>query len=176
MLDTLKIRLLPNEEQKQALIETMKNFNLACNYVSEIAFRNKTYSKVKLQNISYYDVREKFQLSSQMTVRVVGKVSKAYKDDMNTFHYISETDPIIYDKKLLSFNSLDEASILTIKGRITIPIVIGSYHKGLIFGKRVRGQADIIYKDNIFYILLVVENNEEFELDTGEFNRGEMKE
>ncbi len=47
MLCTLKIKLMPTLEQFHALLETMKRFNQACNYISEIAFRSRTFPKRK---------------------------------------------------------------------------------------------------------------------------------
>ena len=37
MLLTAKLKLLPNEEQRDALLETMERCNQACNKVSAIA-------------------------------------------------------------------------------------------------------------------------------------------
>ncbi|OXB94034.1 hypothetical protein B9L23_03765 [Parageobacillus galactosidasius] len=51
MLCTLKIKLMPTLEQFHALLETMKRFNQACNYISEIAFRSRTFSKTKIQRL-----------------------------------------------------------------------------------------------------------------------------
>jgi predicted transposase len=81
MLCTLKMKLVPTPEQFHALLETMKRFNQACNYISKIAFRSRTFSKTKIQRLCYYDVREKFGLSAQMTIRAIGKVSESYRSD-----------------------------------------------------------------------------------------------
>nr|WP_286173358.1 transposase [Geobacillus sp. E263] len=96
MLCTLKIKLMPTLEQFHALLETMKRFNQACNYISEIAFRSRTFSKTKIQRLCYYDVREKFGLSAQMTVRAIGKVSESYRLDKKTLHNFKETGAIVY--------------------------------------------------------------------------------
>lgn len=64
---------------------------------------------------------------------------------------------MVYDERILSFKGIDVASILTLDGRILVPMLISEYHKGVLQGKRVRGQADLILQDGIFYLLLVVE-------------------
>lgn len=64
---------------------------------------------------------------------------------------------MVYDERILSFKGLEYASLLTLDGRIEVPIMFAEYHKGIIMGSRIRGQADLILQDNIFYIMLVVE-------------------
>lgn len=157
MLCTMKIKLVPNKEQFNSLLETMKQFNLACNKISKIAFDSNTFSKIKLQKLCYYDIREEFKLSSQMTVRAIGKVCESYKTDKKTLHTFRETGAMVYDERILSFKGLELASILTLDGRIEVPIVLSRYHQGLMCGNRVRGQADLILQDGTFYLMLVVE-------------------
>jgi len=157
MLCTLKIKLVSTTEQFKSLYATMKRFNEACNYISDIAFNSKTFGKIKLQKICYYDVRTRFNLSAQMVVRAIGKVSESYKVDKKTLHTFNDTSAMVYDERILSFDGMEFASILTLDGRIKIPMVLGNYHKGLIGGNRVRGQADLILQNGIFYLMLVVE-------------------
>ena len=157
MLCTTKIKLLTTVEQYSKLLETMKRFNHACNFISETAFNTKTFSKIKLQKMIYYQVREEFELSAQMVVRAIGKVATSYKVDKKSLHVFKETGAMVYDERILSFKGIDVASILTLDGRILVPMLISEYHKGVLQGKRVRGQADLILQDGIFYLLLVVE-------------------
>ena len=157
MLCTLKIKLLPNQSQFEALLATMKRFNEACNFISKLAFNTTTFSKIKLQKDCYYDVREQFGLSAQMTVRAIGKVAESYAVDKKTLHTFKDTGAMVYDDRILSFRNLEAASLLTLEGRIEVPMIISNYHHGLLAGRRVRGQADLILQDGIFYLMLVVE-------------------
>ena len=61
--------MLPDEEQRQALVDTFMAFNNACNFVSKITFEKKLFNKVFLQHIVYRDIREKFRLAAQLAVR-----------------------------------------------------------------------------------------------------------
>lgn len=166
---TLKIKLLPTIEQHNSLLETMKRFNHACNHISGIAFDTKTFSKIKLQKECYYSVREQFGLSAQMVVRAIGKVSESYKADKKTLHTFNETGAMIYDERILSFKGLEIASLLTLCGRIEVPMILGQYHKGLLCGNRVCGQADLILQNGIFYLLLIVELPETVPSDIDDF-------
>ena len=85
MLLTVKMKLHPTEDQHQKLLCTMERYNEACNYVSEFAFRNKVFGKIELHKNLYYDLRERYVLSSQMVVRVFGKVSESYLTDRSCY-------------------------------------------------------------------------------------------
>ena len=157
MLCTMKIKLLTTAEQYSKLFETMKYFNAACNYISCIAFNTKNFSKVKLQHVVYYETREKFSLSSQMVVRAIGKVVESYKTDKKKLHTFKETGAMIYDERILSFKGVNIASLLTLSGRIEVFMLISKYHKGVMQGKRVCGQADLVLQNGVFYLLLAVD-------------------
>jgi predicted transposase len=158
MLVTTKIKLLTNDEQHRILKETMIRFNEACNYISQIAFENKTHSQVKVHKLCYYDVKEKFGLSSQMAVRAIGKVIETYKADKKPKkpHSFGLLSAIVYDQRNMSV-SIDHVSLVTLEGRIKIPLVVSRYHQGIIKQGRVKGQADLVLVDDVFYLLLVVD-------------------
>jgi IS605 OrfB family transposase len=157
MLCTTKIKLLTDSDQYQKIVDTMKRFNEACDYISERAFAEKSFNKLKIHKLVYYDVRERFDLSSQMVVRAIGKVAESYKVDKKSVHTFNETGAVVYDERILSFKGIEIASILTLEGRIDVPMLISKYHQGVLQGSKVRGQADLILQDGTFYLLLVVE-------------------
>jgi putative transposase len=157
MLCTVKIKLLTTVEQHSKLFETMRRFNQACNFISRIAYESKNFSKVNLHHVIYYEVREKFGLSSQMVVRAIGKVIESYKADKRSMHAFKDIGSMVYDDRILSFKNVNAASLLTLSGRIEVPMIISEYHKGVMQGKRIRGQADLILQDGVFYLLLVVD-------------------
>jgi len=154
---TLKIKLLSDEEQHSRLLSAMKAFNQACNRISELAFGSSTFSKIKIQQMCYYDIRRDFGLSSQMVVRAIGKVAESYRRDKEVLHIFRDTGAMVYDERILSFKGLEYASMLTLDGRIEVPMMVAEYHRGMLMGRRVRGQADLILDNNIFYLMLVIE-------------------
>src|SRR5712692_4048519 len=78
---TAQVKLQPTPEQADALKRTLKVANVACNYISGVAWQSKTFGQYKLHHLVYADVRAKFGLSAQMTVRSIAKVADAYKLD-----------------------------------------------------------------------------------------------
>jgi len=152
---TVKIKLLPTEEQKKSLLKTMEAFNQACNYVSRVAFKNKRFGQVALHKLCYRAIRNKFGLSAQLSVRVIGKVKETYRADKEKLHIFKKYGAIVYDQRILSFRRLDTCSILSVDGRLKMPFVFGSYAR--LEQRRVRGQADLVYQKGKFYLCLVVE-------------------
>ena len=74
MLQSLMIRLETTEDDKARLLETMKRYNEACNFVAKRAYSLKLANKYKLHKEVYHETRQRFGLSSQFVVRIIGKV------------------------------------------------------------------------------------------------------
>ena len=160
MLYTLKIRLYPSDEQANQLLKTMERFNAACNVISKIAFENKTFGKTMVQRLCYYQIRKKFKLSSQMVIRAIAKVCESYsgKNKRDKLHTFKPYGATVYDDRVLTVKSIDTVSILTLDGRIFVPMAVCQYHSNIINNAlRVRGQADLGYIDGKFYLFLVAE-------------------
>ena len=155
MLLTLKIKLITTDEQHRRLLKTMERFNEACEFISDFAWTNKTFGKILIQKHLYREIRDKFTLSAQMTVRAVGKVSESYQTERSCKHTFNPHGAMIYDQRILSFKSLETCSILTLDGRETINVAYGGYQSLEL--KRIRGQADLVLIKGTFYLMVVVE-------------------
>lgn len=159
---SIKVKLAPNQKQRDILLQTIEKYNEACNFVSQIAFENKTASVVKIHHLCYYEIRQKFNLSSQMAVRVVGKVADAYKVDRVKKHNLvkphnfNKHGAVIYDQRVVSWKGLEKVSILTLQGRQIIPMILGQYQQSKLVYPR-RGQIDLLYQNGNFYLIPVVD-------------------
>ncbi len=149
------VKLVPSDEQHKALLETMERFNDACNYISQLAFENHTASQVKLHHLAYRYLREHYNLSAQMAVRVVGKVVEQYRRDKTRLHIFKPHSAMVYDSRILAFKGLDKVSILTLSGRQLIPIRIGEYQATRI--NTVVKETDLILRNGVFYLANVVD-------------------
>ncbi|MBI4551156.1 MAG: IS200/IS605 family element transposase accessory protein TnpB [Candidatus Latescibacteria bacterium] len=58
-------------------------------------------------------------------------------------------------KPLLSYKGLDRVSVLSLRGRLTIPFVCGTSHHARL--SRIRGEADLIERDGMWFLLQTVE-------------------
>ncbi len=149
------IKLSPSQEQYKALLEAMERFNEGCNYASQEAFKTYTYGQYYLHHMVYGYLREHYGLSAQMAVRAIAQVSESYKVDRKAQHSFNPHSAMVYDQRILSWKGLDKVSILTLKGRQIIPTRIGSYQEARL--DRKGRQSDLILRDGIFYLAVVVD-------------------
>src|SRR5277367_6478366 len=106
MLLTTSIKLLTTDDQKKSLLKSMYAFNAACNWISQYAFTNSMFSKVKLQKAIYYELREKFSLPAQFAIRALSRVADSYKLDKKIQHQFKKTSSVEYDQRILNWKKL----------------------------------------------------------------------
>jgi len=106
-------------------LETMQRFNEGCNDISKAAFDLHMANKIDLQKVVYYDIRERYGLSAQMTVRAIAKVVEAYKRDKSIRPDFRLEGSVVYDQRVLSWKIFEAITILTLEGRQKIPIRVG---------------------------------------------------
>ena len=152
---TMQLKLLPAPEQSDALLRTMERFNAACDALAAIAFANRCANKVELQKLAYHDIRRDFGLGAQMTVRAIAKVVEVYKRDKDIQPTFRPHGAIVYDQRILSWKGADRVSILTNDGRQIMPWVCGAYQRALL--DRARRQADLIYRDGMFFLFVTID-------------------
>ena len=80
-MQTVFVKLETSDKEAEALIQTMHQFNAPCNEVPEVPFHTHTANKIKLQKEVYYSIKERYNLSAQMAIRVIAKVPEVYKRD-----------------------------------------------------------------------------------------------
>jgi IS605 OrfB family transposase len=156
VLVTEMLKLAPSPEQAEALLATMRACNAAADRVAEVAFEHRTANKIRLQPLVYQQLREEFGLSSQMAVRAISKACEAYKRDKKIQPRFRELGAIAYDQRILSWKGRDAASVLTLSGRIIVPVVYQGRWLDTT-GTTLRGAADLIYRDGKFYLAVVID-------------------
>ncbi|MCI0438483.1 MAG: transposase, partial [Chloroflexi bacterium] len=75
---TVTVSVAP--DQPKALLNMMQTFNKACNYLSVIAFSEKTFGWLSLQRRAYHELRASFGLTAAQTVVAIRKVAYAYRN------------------------------------------------------------------------------------------------
>jgi len=160
---TLLVKLAPNEQQHNSLLRTMERFNEACNDIAKVAYHNRLANNWALHKLVYHRIRKQYGLSAQMTVRAIGKVVDAYKRDKNILCSFRSNGAMVYDERILSWKGLEYASILTLEGRVKVPIRIGEYQKARM--DRLKGQADLLLRDGVFYLAATIDAPEETPFD-----------
>jgi putative transposase len=154
---TVALKLLPSESQCETLKATLRRVNTACNYVSEVAWETRTFGKYALQKGIYKGVRERFDLTAQVVIRLLAKVADAYRLDKRTKRTFRPLGAIAYDDRILRWGE-DIVSIWTVEGRQHIPFVCDERTRPLL-GHR-RGESDLVYREGKWYLLATVEVEE----------------
>jgi putative transposase len=155
MKQTLIVKLVPEPEQYAALLRTLETFNAACNDIAGVAFAERRANKIELQKLVYYDIRQRFGLSAQMCIRAISKVVEAYKRDREKRPTFWPHGAMPYDERIMNFARPDRVSLLTLDGRIVVPFRFGAYQAARL--DRIRGQADLLYRNGVFYLACTVD-------------------
>lgn len=156
---TICCKLLTTTAICKVLKETSERFSDACNYVLEVAIREKTHNAIKLHHLCYAEVRKRFGLSANLAVRSIRRVVSCMtklKGSRNR-PKIFKPKSIDYDARIFSYRQADESvSLTTIKGRIRIPMILGEHQRKQLIGKSPTC-ATVINKSGIWYIHIVVD-------------------
>lgn len=75
---TTTVRVWP--ENPTALLSMMERMSLACNWLSHVAFEERTFRWLPLQRRAYHELRHRFGLSGAQAITAVRKVAYAYSN------------------------------------------------------------------------------------------------
>jgi putative transposase len=153
---TAQVKLQPATDQSHALLRTLETVNLACNALSKSAWERKEFRRFPLQKLCYSTLRADFPLTAQIVVRLISKVSDAYKLDQKVQREFRPHGSISYDLRILSWNmSKETVSIWSLDGRLSIPFVCGEHHRELLNFQR--GETDLVYRDKEWFLFTTVD-------------------
>lgn len=162
---TLKIKLLPSKEQADLLLKTIKEANAVCNTISEIAWEKKIFNQFKIHNEVYHSLKGSTNLSAQVLVRCISKVTDAYKLDKKVKRTFKPLGSITYDSRILTYKPNNIVSIWSVGGRLKMPFVCHN----LNYLPYIKGEADLLYRKGKFYLFQTVDVVEEDVKDVEEF-------
>jgi putative transposase len=152
---TLPVKLAPNPEHHAALLAIMHRFNAACDAIATVAYRERCANKIALQKLVYYEMRDRFSLSSQLMIRAISKVVEAYKRDRSIHLRFRADGAVPYDERILSWKGLEHVCLLTLAGRVLVPTRFGDYQAGRL--DRRRGQTDLVFRNGVFYLFVTLD-------------------
>jgi putative transposase len=149
-----QIKLLPTQEQKKALRETLEKANDAANRISQDAFQARVFKRFDLHYRLYETIRLETDLTAQMVALLFAKVAEAYKRGSLNLRTFRAHGAIAFDSRILRY-MLDKkmVSIWTVNGREKIPFICGEYQTQLLQGQR--GESELCLVDGEFYLMAV---------------------
>lgn len=166
---TAKVKLTPTEAQADSLKRTLEAANSACNFISDVAWVNRVFGKFQVQKLVYHDVKSTFDLTAQLIIRCIAKVTDAYKLDKKTKREFQPLGSIAFDSRILSWN-LDKntVSLWTVDGRLKqLSFVCHDRSKELLSGER--GESNLCLIDGEFYLFTACEVDEPTLKDVDDF-------
>ena len=152
---TSKIQIYPTDEQVEILTDTMVQVRKALNYVSKYVFDNNCFNQKKVNEGTYYYLRETYRLKSQMAQSVMKTVIAKYKTNKSNGHNFTlvQFKNLEYD---LVFNrdyslKLGIFSINSLNGRLQIPFESKGMEK--YFEDEYKfGTAKLVFKYNKYFL------------------------
>ena len=167
MKTTLQVKFLPTSKQHAALTETMRVFNEACSWIAERARDEGVTGKFRIHKATYYEARQRFGMTAQLTVLAIGKVADALNRRKGRRVTFKPDGAVIYDQRIMRFVGLEAVSLTTLNGRIIVSMQMGAYQQRQF--SRGKGQADLVLRDGTFYLLVSIDTPEEPPIDPERF-------
>lgn len=166
---TMKCKLNPTEAQAIEIDDTLKAFADACNWINQNAPANLR-NKVRIQGIVYQDVRDKFGLSANLTIRAINRVAANRKTATKGHSLVKNFGPtsIDYDARIFAFREKDEeVSVTLLRSRQRIKLILGDYQRTRLGGSKPTS-AVLCKKGSEYYINIQVksETSEQIHVDT----------
>jgi len=121
-----------------------ERFNAACTYISGVAWEAQEFNKVRLQRLVYNDVRTRFGLMAQHTIRAIAVVAASYKADRESVHSFREDAAVCLDTPRLYRVKHNRANITTLDGRIKVGLGIGGHQRQMLKDAVKLAEADLI--------------------------------
>lgn len=146
-----QIQVIVPQDEVPNLIRTMIAFNSAANLASQSGFAGMAFSLPAIQKLVYSEIRARFGLAAQATVRSIGKAVEAFSRDKKKCHQFKPLGAICYDERIASFKKDDHISLWTLGGRRLFKFACGERQRALLANQK--GQMDLAFRKGKFYIL-----------------------
>jgi IS605 OrfB family transposase len=149
---TIACKLAPTTEQRAELDATLVAFADACNAIADVARSIHSSNKVKVQHACYQEVRDRFGLSANLTIRAIVRVCAALKVKSKA-HSTFDPTSIDYDQRIFSFREWDWTFSLTLlHSRERIETVLGERQRQRLKGKAPTSATLIKRHDGLFFL------------------------
>ena len=157
---TTKLQIYVSEDEKALLLNSMRAYSDACNYVSHYIYITKNLSQFSVQKHTYNTIRTEYNLPSQMACNVVRTVIGSYRtnktngNDWVECKYKAPQMTLSWNKDY-SLNQ-NKFSVSTLCGRIKVDYAESAMEQ--YFDKSVYrfGAAKVVYKHGKFFLHISV--------------------
>ena len=152
---TSKIQIYPTDEQVEKLTTTMVEVRKALNYISKYVFNNNCLNQKKINEDTYYFLRNTYNLKSQMAQSVMKTVIAKYKANKSNGHDFNlvQFKKLEYDLVWNRDYSITKGmfSVNSLGGRLKIPFETKGMEK-YFDGSYKFGTAKLVFKFNKYFL------------------------
>ena len=79
------------------------------------------------RSLAYYDVRSRFGLAAQLSIRAISKTVEAYKRVTTIRPRFRRHGAVPYDLRIRSWKGIEDVRLVTLDARAVIPVVLAPY-------------------------------------------------
>lgn len=159
MIQTVKCKLNPNAEEREAILKTLDAFAHASNLALEIALQNKVHRAYDIHHLCYHDIKDETKLTANYVVRAIARVAQSFGKGKRPPKFFKPTSADL-DKDLVRFNPVFETvSLASINGRLKkVKLELGTYQRNLLEEQKPKsGVLKYEKKKDRFYICFHIE-------------------
>jgi IS605 OrfB family transposase len=134
---TISCKLQVQNEQVAKLEATLINFAAACNWINQ-SVDPKLTNNVRIQALTYEQIREQFGLSANLAIRAINRVAGNRKTAKHKNRPVKDIAPTSadYDARIFAYREKDQTVSLTlVGGRERFKLVLGNYQIGKLKGR-----------------------------------------
>jgi putative transposase len=163
---TIVCKLNPTPEQVAEIDATLTAFAGACDRLADVARREHTTNKNRIQQVAYREIRDDFGLSANLTIRAIARVCAALKVPAKMHSTFAPTS-IDYDQRIFSFREWDWTFSLTLlHSRQRINTTLGAYQRAALKGRKPTSATLVKRRDGAYCLHVQVKDAAPPEIDT----------
>ncbi|MBQ4468242.1 MAG: transposase, partial [Firmicutes bacterium] len=157
---TAKLKILPTPSEAELLMDTMRTYSEACNYVSDYIFSTHDTNLRSLNRELYHAIREKYSLPSQMAQSVLRTVVSRYKTILTSEKrwirpkFRTPQLDLVWNRDYSLVSGRTLFSVNTLNGRIKV----GFCSCGVNLDGRF-GTARLVYRHGKFFLHIPITND-----------------
>ena len=150
---TLKLVLKATKDQQQILLETIEQYRFAYNYTCKIGWKAQICNGIKLHNLTYYTIRDKSSLPSQLVISARVVAAESLKSALPAIRYDKRSYTVWLDRK--------EVSLATVRGRQKFKIQVPKYFEQYLDWKITSANLKYDKRGKKFFLNITVEKETE---------------
>ena len=135
---TIVCKIQPSTAERSHIDDTLRVFAEACAYI-HAQLPERITNVMRMQAMLYYDVRQRFGLSSNLAQQAFRRVAANRKaaQSQGTAVKAFHTTSIQYDQRIFSFRERDwTVSLTLLRGRVRFALHVGNYQRGKLTGQQ----------------------------------------